>query len=69
MAYQASVYTSVCFLSSCSCQENLQQLILVPLPNVAVLGRDPLTGRYPFSAPLGHRGFQLGSVASGRTAG
>uniref|UniRef100_A0A3B3S5X9 HOOK N-terminal domain-containing protein n=1 Tax=Paramormyrops kingsleyae TaxID=1676925 RepID=A0A3B3S5X9_9TELE len=24
-------------------QENLQQLILVPLPNVAVLGRDPLT--------------------------
>uniref|UniRef100_A0A8C1TF16 HOOK N-terminal domain-containing protein n=1 Tax=Cyprinus carpio TaxID=7962 RepID=A0A8C1TF16_CYPCA len=24
-------------------QENLQQLVLMPLPNVAVLGRDPLT--------------------------
>lgn len=25
-------------------QENLQQLILMPLPNIAILGRDPLTG-------------------------
>ncbi|XP_072519672.1 coiled-coil domain containing 88A [Salminus brasiliensis] len=27
----------------CYYQENLQQLVLMPLPNVAVLGRDPLT--------------------------
>uniref|UniRef100_A0A8C6U500 HOOK N-terminal domain-containing protein n=1 Tax=Neogobius melanostomus TaxID=47308 RepID=A0A8C6U500_9GOBI len=25
-------------------QENLQQLILMPLPNAAILGQDPLTG-------------------------
>lgn len=25
-------------------QEDLQQLILMPLPNVAILGQDPLTG-------------------------
>lgn len=25
-------------------QENMQQLILMPLPNVAILGQDPLTG-------------------------
>uniref|UniRef100_A0A8C9WJ11 HOOK N-terminal domain-containing protein n=1 Tax=Scleropages formosus TaxID=113540 RepID=A0A8C9WJ11_SCLFO len=30
--------------STCIFQESLQQLILMPLPNVAVLGRDPFTG-------------------------
>lgn len=31
-------------LPTFSFQEDLQQLILMPLPNVAILGQDPLTG-------------------------
>lgn len=39
-AVGASSYFPLSFL-----QEDMQQLILMPLPNVAILGQDPLTGR------------------------
>lgn len=33
-------------------QEDMQQLILMPLPNVAILGQDPLTGTRSHQAPI-----------------
>lgn len=44
-AVQPTVGDSSYLLLLSFLQEDMQQLILMPLPNVAILGQDPLTGR------------------------